>query len=90
MWHASVALFKNGSIVKTDRWGDGVWREARRIIRATLEGVGEGESVESVIRGFVHHRKSLTDGEISKLDAEWLAIPARDEFSEDGRMESRL
>lgn len=90
MWHASVALFRNNAIVKTDRWGDGVWREARRILRETLSGVGSGETVESLIRGFVHHRRSLNDLEIAELRAEWLAIPPRDEFSGDGTVECRL
>jgi len=38
----------------------------------------------------LHIRRSLSDAEIATLSPEWLAIPARDEFSEDGAMETRL
>lgn len=85
-----MALFRNNQIVKCDRWGDGVFRAARKIIIETMDGVGQGETVESIIRGFVHHRRSLSDSEMAKLSREWLVIPARDEFSEDGTVESRL
>jgi len=56
----------------------------------TLRGVGAGESVEMLRPSCVHLRRSLSSDEIGQLSAEWLAIPARDEFSQDGAMESRL
>ncbi len=55
-----------------------------------LDGVGAGESVEMLKPVCLHLRRSLSPEEISTLSAEWLAIPAQDEFSEDGVMESRL
>lgn len=65
-------------------------RAARRIAMEVLRGVGDGESVETVKSVCVHVRRSLSREEIGTLSAEWLAIPAQDEFSEDGAMESRL
>jgi hypothetical protein len=56
----------------------------------TLNGVGVGESVEMLRPTCLHVRRSLSLDEIGTLSAEWLAIPARDEFSEDGEMERRL
>lgn len=65
-------------------------RDARRIAMGALEGVGAGESVVTLRPTCLHVRRSLSPAEIGSLSAEWLAIPARDEFSEDGVMESRL
>jgi len=65
-------------------------RAARRQADELLEGVGMGEPVEKLGRWAIHVRRSLSPAEIATLSAEWLAIPARDEFSEDGQMESRL
>lgn len=38
----------------------------------------------------LHIRRALSLEEIGTLSAEWLAIPARDEFSPGGAVESRL
>ena len=38
----------------------------------------------------LHGRRSLTDDEIAMLTTEWCAIPAKDEFSEDGLIEMEL
>jgi len=76
--------------IATERWGEGVLRAARRLLMELLGGVGMGESVEKVGRWAIHMRRSLSPAEIATLSADWLAIPARDEFSEDGQMESRL
>jgi hypothetical protein len=65
-------------------------RAARRLAEETLLGVGTGESVETIRPTCIHVRRSLSDHEMGCLTAEWLAIPARDEFSEDGQVESRL
>lgn len=65
-------------------------RHARRIALRALEGVGEGLSVEMLRPACLHIRRALSLAEIGTLSAEWLAIPARDEFSEDGTIESRL
>lgn len=35
-------------------------------------------------------RRSLSDVEMGTLSIEWLAIPARDEFSEEGEVEMAL
>ena len=56
----------------------------------TLNGIGDGESVEMLRPAALHLRRSLSLDEVGTLSAEWLAIPARDEFSEDGEMEKRL
>jgi hypothetical protein len=56
----------------------------------TLAGVGSGESVELLRPTCLHVRRSLSPAEVATLSPAWLAIPARDEFSEDGAMESRL
>ena len=75
--------------VALSRWGEGVWRAARRMLLETLDGVGQGESVELVGRDAIHCRRSLTGQELGRLPAEWLAIPARDEFAGAG-IETRL
>lgn len=77
-------------MVTTDRWGEGTKREARRTAGLFLRGVGFGETVESWRPICLHLRRALTDTEMSMLTAEWLALPARDEFSEEGGMEARL
>jgi hypothetical protein len=60
------------------------------IAMRALNGVGDGVSVEMLRPPCLHIRRSLSSEEIGTLSAEWLAIPARDEFSEDGTIESRL
>ena len=65
-------------------------RDARRMAMNTLAGVGIGESVEMLKPTCLHVRRSLSEEEMATLSAEWLAIPAQDEFSEDGRMEAKL
>lgn len=55
-----------------------------------LNGVGSGESVEALKDVSLHVRRSLSPEEMGTLSAAWLAIPARDQFSEEGVMESRL
>ena len=90
MWHVSIARLGRTAVLPTDRWGDGTLREARRIALNYLDGVGMAETVEKLRPTCLHIRKSLSDAEIGCLTAEWLAIPARDEFSEDGAMEARL
>jgi len=65
-------------------------REATRIASIHLQGVGRGEPVKAVRDICLHIRKSLSDIEVLSLSLEWLAIPARDEFSEDGKIETAL
>ena len=72
------------TVLTTDRWGDGVFRAARRVLQDYLNNVGTGPCVEMVRPACIHLRKALSDTEMLALSAEWLAIPARDEFSEDG------
>lgn len=76
--------------ISSDRWGDGVLRAARRLAGETLAGVGAGESVEMLRPTCLHVRRGLSAEEFGTLSPAWLAIQARDEFSEDGAMESRL
>ena len=67
-------------------------REGRRVLNRTLDGIGQGEAVEHMPRTAiaVHWRKSLSDSEMAMLSGQWLAIPARDEFSPDDLIEMRL
>ncbi len=44
----------------------------------------------SMRRIALHMRRSLSDAEMESLSCEWLAIPAQDEFSEDGEVEMKL
>lgn len=91
MWHVSIARIGRNSLpISSDRWGEGVFRAARRVALEMLAGVGAGESVEMLRPTCLHVRRSLSPAEVATLSAEWLAIPARDEFSQDGKMESRL
>lgn len=91
MWHASIArIAASGAVISTGRWGDGTLRDARRRAMQTLDGIGDGPSVEALRPACLHIRRSLAPEEMRALSAEWLAIPARDEFSQDGAMEDRL
>lgn len=89
MWHASIAKHKT-DIVPTNVWGDGVIRDAKHRILLCLGGVGQGPTILTKRRIAIHCRRSLSDSEIAALSPEWLAIPARDEFSEDGEIEMEL
>jgi hypothetical protein len=92
VWHVSLARFSKTAIIPLDRWGGGVRREARRLVDSVLSGAGTGPLVEHVSKSgtVVHFRRSLSDEEIATLSPAWLAIPAQDEFSEDGLVEMRL
>ncbi len=91
MWHVSIARLRGTWLpVSTEQWGGGVLRAARRVAQEILWGVGTGEAVELLRPTCLHVRRSLTDDEIATLSPEWLALPARDGFSEDGGMEARL
>lgn len=72
------------------RWGDGVTREAKRQLKHVLDGVGQDPTVLSMRRIALHMRRSLAPLEMETLDPAWLAIPARDEFSEDGEIAIEL
>lgn len=61
-----------------------------RRLQAVLAGVGAGKSVAAAREIAMHLRRSLAEDEIAMLTPEWLAIPARDEFSEDGQVEMDL
>ena len=76
--------------ISSERWGGGVLRAARRVALEILSGVGAGESIEMVRPTCIHVRRSLSPAEVETLSAEWLAIPARDEFSEGCGVEGRL
>jgi hypothetical protein len=76
--------YRNGS------WGDGVIREAKRQLARVLDGVGQAPTVGSMRKVALHMRRSLSEAEMETLDPCWLAIPARDEFSEDGEIAMEL
>lgn len=65
-------------------------RAAKRIGQSSLSGVGREPSVFHRGRVAIHVRRSLTDEEMTGLSCEWLAIPARDEFSESGEVDMVL
>ena len=90
VWHASIAWLRHSGPLLTNKWGQGTIREAKRLLLRTLDGVGQEPSVLTQRGIALHMRRSLTDAEMEQLTAEWLAIPARDEFSEDGEVEIRL
>ncbi len=90
MWHASIAKLGSSAPVPTDRWGDGVRHSANRLLTEALSGVGKEPTVTTMRKIAVHMRRSLSDEEMGMLTCEWLAIPARDEFSEDGEVEMSL
>jgi hypothetical protein len=71
-------------------WGHGVYIAARRHATEALREVGSGQTVETVKGFLLHARRSLSDEEMGRLTAEWLAIPAQDEFMEGCEMETRL
>jgi hypothetical protein len=90
VWHSSIARLGNTAPIPTDRWGEGTRRDAVRRLMDALDGVGTGESISTQRKIAWHVRRSLSDAEIATLSAEWLAIPARNEFSEDGEVEAKL
>jgi hypothetical protein len=67
-----------------------VLREAKRRLDRVLDGVGQQPTVGALKRLALHMRRSLTPMEMETLNPAWLAIPARDEFSEDGEIAVEL
>lgn len=65
-------------------------REAKLQLLAVMRGVGQGPSVVTMRKIAIHMRRSLSEEEMATLSCEWLAIPARDEFSEDGEVAMEL
>lgn len=65
-------------------------REAQRYARMILEDIGIDPTVLTMRRIAMHARRALSEAEMGSLSCEWLAIPALDEFSEDGEVEMRL
>jgi hypothetical protein len=65
-------------------------RAAKFLLTKALDGVGQKPTVLTARKVALHMRRSLTEEEIGTLDPCWLAIPARDEFSEDGAIEMEL
>ncbi len=90
MWHASIARPVQVGLFPTDRWGAGMVREGKRWLLMALAGVGKDPTILTMRQAALHMRRSLSDVEMEALSHEWLAIPARDEFSEDGEMEMAL
>lgn len=90
MWHASIAKLGDVTLIPTERWGGGVIREANRLLRRALLGVGREPTILTLRKIALHMRRSLSDVEMESLSCEWLAIPAEDEFSEDGEVEMKL
>jgi hypothetical protein len=91
VWHASIAKISARCVpIPAERWGEGVTREAKRQLGLVLDGVGQEPSVASMTRSTLHIRRSLSQAEIDTLSPEWLAIPALDEFSQEGEIEMEL
>ncbi len=90
MWHASIARLDHRGAVPSERWGEGTIRDAKRRLLEALAKVGQEPSVLRMGRIALHMRRSLSDAEMAQLSREWLAIPAQDEFSEDGEVEMQL
>jgi hypothetical protein len=65
-------------------------REAKRQLGQVLDGVGQGPPVFATTKSALHMRRSLAQAEMESLDPAWLAIPARDEFSQDGEVAMEL
>ena len=67
-------------------------RDARRRLIEVMDGVGQGKTIFATTKREIalHARRSLSDAEIASLDPVWCAIPAQDEFSEDGLVEMEL
>ncbi len=65
-------------------------REAKRRTLLVLSGTGANPTIFYRGRIAMHARRSLTEQEMAQLSCEWLAIPARDEFSEEGEVEMSL
>jgi len=65
-------------------------RAAKRELNRALIGVGVNPTI--LYRGKIalHARRSLSEQEMAQLSCEWLAIPAQDEFAEDGEVEMAL
>lgn len=90
MWHASIARLGRIAPIPTDRWSHATVGDAKRRLLAALEDVGQPPTVLTMRRISIHIRRSLASDEMNELSCEWLAIPAQDEFSEDGEMEMAL
>ncbi len=65
-------------------------REAKRRLFLALIDVGREPTVLGMRKIALHMRRSLSDTEMAALSCDWLAIPAQDEFSEDGEVEMKL
>lgn len=90
MWHASIAYLNRKGATPLVKWGDGTHRRAYALGLKTLEGVGKEPTIPLAGEFAAHFRRSLTESEMEMLSAEWLAIPARDNFTYDGKVEIRL
>lgn len=76
--------------VPVARWGEGTIRYATRRAVEALAGVGVGPVIPKSGKVAIHFRRALSEEEMGNLSSEWLAIPARDEFSEEGEVEMNL
>jgi hypothetical protein len=48
-----------------------------------LDGVGCGPTVDRVVNGILHRRRSLSPEEMALLSPEWMAVPAVNHFSQE-------
>ena len=74
MWHVSIGC--GGQDVRL--WSRQQARAAERIAKDLLKGVGHGETFVGWGGVCLHARRRLSDAEVSRLSAEWLAKPAVD------------
>lgn len=86
MWHASIGVrreFRGTMLVP--QWTPQELLRAWRLAEHLLRGVGTGPDFRKNGQVSIHLRRSLSDAEIAGLDPAWLAIPAVDLSSADGR-----
>jgi hypothetical protein len=85
VWHASVASLDlyRGRPTPVAGWSLDVIRKARRRLADLLGGVGDGGDYWTPGEWAYHLRRRLSDAEIARIPAAWLALPAIDGGSPD-------
>ena len=74
MWHVSIG--RDG--LDVSQWTRQQAKAADRLAKDLLGGVGTGETFLGWGRLAFHARRRLSDAEVARLSAEWLATPAVD------------
>ena len=78
MWHASIAVLRNGYPQPAIAQPEAIRRRLTQLARFLLRDVGEDPSYFSTTDTTFNMRRSLTLSEIAALSPAWLAIPAED------------